>query len=106
MLLISAGASGGDYAVAVVRQTLHMRSPFMATVVCGRNDALRQRIEQLVAPAANRYRVLGFTAEMPQLLRRADPLSMPIPYLNNGSRTLEDSDHDNSYGFRMISYTL
>ena len=40
------------------------------------------------------------------MLRRADPLSMPIPYLNNGSRTLEDSDHDNSYGFRMISYTL
>ncbi|WP_394768094.1 glycosyltransferase [Lacisediminihabitans sp.] len=72
MLLISAGASGGDYAVAVVRQTLHMRSPFTATVVCGRNDALRQRIEQLVAPAGDRYRVLGFTTEMPQLLRRAD----------------------------------
>ncbi len=72
MLLISAGAKGGDYAVAVVRQTLHMRSPFTATVVCGHNDALRQRIEQLVAPAGNRYRVLGFTAKMPQLLRRAD----------------------------------
>jgi processive 1,2-diacylglycerol beta-glucosyltransferase len=72
MLLISAGATGGDYAVAVVRQTLHMRSPFTATVICGHNDALRQRIEQLVAPAGNRYRVLGFTAEMPQLLRRAD----------------------------------
>jgi processive 1,2-diacylglycerol beta-glucosyltransferase len=72
MLLISAGATGGDYAVSVVRQTLQMRSPFTATVVCGRNDALRQRIEQLVAPAGDRYRVLGFTAEMPQLLRRAD----------------------------------
>jgi processive 1,2-diacylglycerol beta-glucosyltransferase len=72
MLLISAGANGGDYALAVVRQTLHMRSPFTATVVCGRNDALWQRIEQLVEPAGNRYRVLGFTAEMPQLLRRAD----------------------------------
>ncbi|MCC3267288.1 MGDG synthase family glycosyltransferase [Arthrobacter gengyunqii] len=72
MLLISAGASGGDYAAAVVRQTLHMRSPFTATVVCGRNDALRQRIEHLVAPAGDRYRVLGFTTEMPQLLRRAD----------------------------------
>jgi processive 1,2-diacylglycerol beta-glucosyltransferase len=72
MLLISAGASGGDYAVSVVRQTLHMRSPFTATVVCGRNDELRQRIEQLVAPAGERYRVLGFTTEMPQLLRRAD----------------------------------
>ena len=72
MLLISAGAAGGDYAGAVVRQTLHMRSPFTATIVCGRNDALRQRIEQLVAPAGNRYRVLGFTPEMPHLLRDAD----------------------------------
>ncbi|MES1212071.1 MAG: polysaccharide biosynthesis protein, partial [Leifsonia sp.] len=40
-LLISAGASGGDYAAAVVRQTMHVRSPFRATVVCGRNDELR-----------------------------------------------------------------
>lgn len=72
MLLISAGAKGGDYAVAVVRQTLHMRSPFTATIVCGYNDALRRRIEALVAPAGDRYRVVGFTAEMPQLLRRAD----------------------------------
>jgi processive 1,2-diacylglycerol beta-glucosyltransferase len=72
MLLISAGAAGGDYAVAVVRQTLHIRSPFTATIVCGRNDGLRQRIEQLVAPAGDRYRVLGYTAEMPQLLSRAD----------------------------------
>lgn len=72
MLLISAGATGSDYAVSVVRQTLHMRSSFTATVLCGRNNVLRQRIEQLVAPAGDRYRVLGFTAELPQLLRRAD----------------------------------
>jgi processive 1,2-diacylglycerol beta-glucosyltransferase len=72
MLLISAGAAGGDYALTVVRQTMHLRSAFTATIVCGRNDALRRRIEQLVAPAGDRYRVLGFTAEMPQLLRRAD----------------------------------
>jgi processive 1,2-diacylglycerol beta-glucosyltransferase len=72
MLLISAGAAGGDYALAVVRQTLHMRSAFTATIVCGRNDALRRSIEQLVAPAGDRYRVLGFTPEMPQLLHRAD----------------------------------
>jgi processive 1,2-diacylglycerol beta-glucosyltransferase len=71
-LLISAGAAGGDYAVAVVRQTLHLRSPFTATVVCGRNEEVRQRIEQLVAPAGDRYRVLGFTEEMPQLLRESD----------------------------------
>ncbi|MFD1715960.1 glycosyltransferase [Amnibacterium flavum] len=72
MLLISAGAAGGDYALAVVRQTMHIRSPFTATVVCGRNDELRGRIEELVAPAGDRYRVLGFTTEMPKLLREAD----------------------------------
>ena len=71
-LLISAGASGGDYAIAVVRQTMHVRSPFTATVVCGRNEELQRRIQQLVAPAGDRYRVLGFTPEMPQLLRDAD----------------------------------
>jgi processive 1,2-diacylglycerol beta-glucosyltransferase len=71
-LLISAGASGGDYAMAVVRQTMHMRSDFTATVVCGRNDELRERVEQLVAPAGDRYRVLGYTSEMKQLLREAD----------------------------------
>ena len=71
-LLISAGASGGDYALAVVRQTMHVRSPFRATVVCGRNDELRRQIEQLVAPAGDKYRVLGYTPEMPQLLREAD----------------------------------
>jgi len=72
MLLISAGASGGDYAVAVVRQTLHIRSPFTATVICGRNTELQQRIEELVAPAGDRYRVLGFTTDVPRLLREAD----------------------------------
>lgn len=72
MLLISAGASGGDYAAAVVRQTMHLRSPFTATVVCGRNEELQEQIEEIVAPAADRYRVLGYTTEMPQLLREAD----------------------------------
>ena len=72
MLLISAGASGGDYAAAVVRQTMHVRSPFTATVVCGRNEQLRRRIEELVAAAGDRYRVLGYTSTMPDLLQEAD----------------------------------
>lgn len=72
MLLISAGATGGDYAFSVVRQTMHMRSIFRATIVCGNNHRLQQRIEKLVAPAGDTYRVLGFTPDMPQLLRRAD----------------------------------
>lgn len=72
MLLVSAGASGGHYATAVVRQTMHMRSPTTVTVVCGRNAELKHEIEQVVASAGDRYRVLGFTTQMHQLLREAD----------------------------------
>jgi len=71
-LLVSAGAAGGDYAVAVVRQTMHIRTPCTITVVCGRNEELRARIERLVAPMGDRYRVLGFTTAMPQLLAESD----------------------------------
>ncbi|MBH0109963.1 glycosyltransferase [Salinibacterium sp. NG22] len=70
-ILISAGAAGGDYAIAVVRQTLHMRSAFRATVVCGHNEETRTGIEKLVG-ADDRFNVLGFTTEMPALLRSAD----------------------------------
>ncbi|QYH35114.1 glycosyltransferase [Salinibacterium sp. M195] len=70
-ILISAGAAGGDYAVAAVRQTLHMRSVFTATVVCGHNEQTRADIEKLVG-ADDRFQILGFTTEMPALLRRAD----------------------------------
>ena len=38
-----------------------------------------------------------------RLLRRPDPLGTPIPYLDNGSRTLEDSDHDNSLVVRWVT---
>ncbi|AMM19458.1 polysaccharide biosynthesis protein [Frondihabitans sp. PAMC 28766] len=72
LLLVSAGAAGGDYALAVVRQLMHLRSPFRATVVCGRNDEMRQRMEQLVTPAADRFEVVGFITDMPELLHRAD----------------------------------
>ena len=71
MVLVSAGASGGDYALAVVRQTLHLRGDCDVTVVCGRNDELRRDVERLVAGQRDRYRVLGYTDEMPALLRRA-----------------------------------
>ena len=42
-LLISAGAAGGPYTTAIVRQSLRMRNRFQAIVVCGRNDAVEGR---------------------------------------------------------------
>jgi processive 1,2-diacylglycerol beta-glucosyltransferase len=70
-LLISAGAAGGDYAHAVVAQTLRMRNPFQAVVVCGRNQQLQADVNVLVAGDVDRYRVLGYTTDMPDLMRVA-----------------------------------
>src|SRR5436309_1305578 len=68
---ISAGAAGGAYAQAVVAQTLRMRNPFQAVVVCGRNLKLKEEITTLVAAQADRYRVLGYTSDIPDLMRVA-----------------------------------
>ena len=70
-LLISAGAAGGAYTQTIVQQTLRMRNNFQAVVVCGRNDELKNQIEGLVAFNRDRYRVLGYTTDMPDLVRAA-----------------------------------
>ncbi|HEU5100828.1 MAG TPA: glycosyltransferase [Roseiflexaceae bacterium] len=70
-LLISAGAAGGAYTQAIVAQTLQMRNAFQAVIVCGRNAQLKDEIEALVAPHADRYRVVGYTTDMPDLMQIA-----------------------------------
>ena len=63
-------------------------------------QAMHRTIFELPSPWAQHLESSYFPA---QLLRRPDPLSMPIPYLDNGSRTLEDSDHDNSLVARWVT---
>ena len=70
-LLISAGAAGGAYTQALVAQTLRMHNAFQAVVVCGRNERLKDEITALVTPHADRYRVVGYTTDMPDLMRVA-----------------------------------
>ncbi len=70
-LLFSAGAAGGAYAETAIAQTLNMRNAFQAVVVCGRNEELKDRITALVAPQADRYRVVGYTSDMHDLMRVA-----------------------------------
>jgi processive 1,2-diacylglycerol beta-glucosyltransferase len=71
ILLISAGAAGGAYTQTIVQQTFRMENDFQAVVVCGRNEQLKSQIEGLVALRRNRYRVLGYTSDMPGLMRTA-----------------------------------
>ena len=71
ILLISAGAAGGEYTKAVVTQTLAIPNSFQAVVVCGRNEQLRDAMTALVASNPTRYRVVGYTTEMAALMRVA-----------------------------------
>ncbi|HEX7264835.1 MAG TPA: glycosyltransferase [Candidatus Dormibacteraeota bacterium] len=71
ILLISAGAAGGEYTKAAVIQTLAIPNPFQAVVVCGRNEELRDAITTLVASSPGRYLVIGYTTEMAALMRVA-----------------------------------
>ncbi|WP_211223234.1 MGDG synthase family glycosyltransferase [Propionicicella superfundia] len=68
VVLISAGAAGGPKALQVVRQCLDLPQEFQAVVVCGRNEDLRAQMESLVAGHPDVH-VLGFTQEMPDLMR-------------------------------------
>ncbi|WP_424951302.1 aminoglycoside adenylyltransferase domain-containing protein [Deinococcus sp.] len=63
-------------------------------------QAMHRTIFDLPSPWAQHLEGSYFPAE---LLRRPDPASTPIPYLDNGSRTLEDSDHDNSLVVRWVT---
>ena len=71
LLLLSAGAAGGSYTTAVVKQTLRMASDFQAVVICGHNAELKSEVENLIAGREDRYRVLGYSTDMPDLMRVA-----------------------------------
>lgn len=68
VVLISAGAAGGPKTLQVVQQCLGITEEFQAVVVCGRNADLKAEVDALVA-GRDDFLVLGFTEEMPQLMR-------------------------------------
>lgn len=70
-LLVAGGALGLSPAVAVARRLLALDRDFQAVIVCGKNDELRVDIEELVAGRADRFRVLGYTDKMPDLMGAA-----------------------------------
>ncbi len=71
VLLIAGGALGLSPAMAVVRQLLDLDRDFQAIIVCGRNADLKKDIEELTAGSRDRFLVLGYTTEMPDLLGAA-----------------------------------
>lgn len=71
-LLVSAGALGVSPTESVVRRLLNTQHRIQTIVICGRNEDLRARVEKLVGPDNNAFRVLGYTTEMHKLMRVSD----------------------------------
>lgn len=70
-LLIAGGALGLSPAMAVVRSLLQLDRDFQTIIVCGRNEQLQEDIKDLVSEEADRFKVLGYTSEMPALMGAA-----------------------------------
>jgi processive 1,2-diacylglycerol beta-glucosyltransferase len=71
VLLVSGGSLGVSPAASVVKRLLELGDAIGAVVVCGRNEKLKQEVEEVVA-GRTAFRVLGFTNEMRDLMGAAD----------------------------------
>jgi len=73
-LLVAAGTLGLSPALAVVRRLVELDGGVQAFVTCGKNSDLKKDVEELVAGCPGRFKVLGFTGEMPDLMGASDLL--------------------------------
>jgi processive 1,2-diacylglycerol beta-glucosyltransferase len=71
ILVFSAGAVGGGPVRAMVEQLMLLSYDAQCIVICGRNAELRREVEAQVVAQAEKFRILGFTADMPNLMRVA-----------------------------------
>ena len=70
-LLLSAGALGLGPTATVVERLKQLRHDVQTIVVCGRSEELKQTIEAAVCDD-RRFRVLGYSDRMPELMKVAD----------------------------------
>lgn len=72
ILLLSAGAIGQGPTEFMVERLLNLRQDAQTIVICGRGEALRQRVRQVVDGHTDRFKILGYTEEMHTLMKMAD----------------------------------
>lgn len=71
-LLVSAGALGVGPAEQIAVQLKQLRHDVQTIVVCGRAVDLRRRVEELLRDDGARFRVLGYSERMFELMQMAD----------------------------------
>jgi processive 1,2-diacylglycerol beta-glucosyltransferase len=68
VLLLTAGTLGLGPTQSVVRRLLEMPQDFQTVVVCGKNEELRDEIEEQIRDSGRKFLVLGYTREMRELM--------------------------------------
>lgn len=71
-LLLSAGAIGVGPTEIIVRRLLDLKREAQAIVICGRSEDLKQQITEIVGAENPRFRVLGYTDRMHELMQLSD----------------------------------
>lgn len=74
VVMLMAGGEGGGKLLATTLALARARLPIQLVVVCGRNDALRERLAGASATLPTPLHVLGFTDRIPEYMRAADLL--------------------------------
>jgi processive 1,2-diacylglycerol beta-glucosyltransferase len=72
-ILVSAGGFGMGPVESLVRALQEVRHPVQVAVVCGKNAALKHRVEGLPAPS-HPVKAVGFTTEMDRWMAASDLL--------------------------------
>jgi processive 1,2-diacylglycerol beta-glucosyltransferase len=72
IVLQMCGGFGVGPVEGVFESLLEAKTPMDLVVVCGRNAKLKTALSELTAPERHRVHILGFTAEMDQLMGCAD----------------------------------
>jgi len=72
-ILVSAGGFGMGPVESLAKALQEVRHPIQVAVVCGKNAALKRRLEDLPAPA-HPVKIVGFTTEMERWMAASDLL--------------------------------
>ncbi len=71
-LLLSAGALGVGPAEFILQRLQQLRHDVQVIIVCGKSEELKARAAEIVAGDPARFRILGFTDKMNELMKAAD----------------------------------
>ena len=74
MVMLMAGGEGGGKLLSTTLALARARLPVELVVVCGRNEHMRQKLEELGKTLPTPMHVLGFTDKIPEYFRAVDLL--------------------------------